>query len=49
MISQDEIEAIKHGVELVSFMKARGIELHQVGENYRGLCPSMKIPPHRLP
>jgi DNA primase len=39
MISQDEIEAIKHGVELVSFMKARGIELHQVGENYRGLCP----------
>jgi DNA primase len=39
MISQDEIEAIKHGVELVSFMKARGIELHQVGENYRGFCP----------
>jgi DNA primase len=39
MISQDEIDAIKHGVELVSFMKARGIELHQVGENYRGFCP----------
>ncbi|MBL0380005.1 MAG: hypothetical protein JKP90_10135 [Desulfofustis sp. PB-SRB1] len=26
-------------VELVSFMKARGIELQQVGENYRGFCP----------
>jgi hypothetical protein len=39
MISQDEIEAIKHGVELVSFMKARGVELKQVGENYRGFCP----------
>jgi DNA primase len=39
MINQDDIDAIKHGVELVSFMKARGIELHQVGENYRGLCP----------
>jgi DNA primase len=39
MINQDDIDAIKHGVELVSFMKARGIELHQVGGNYRGLCP----------
>jgi DNA primase len=39
MISQDDIDAIKHGVELVSFMKARGIELHQVGGNYRGFCP----------
>jgi DNA primase len=39
MISQDDIDAIKHGVELVSFMKARGIELQQVGENYRGFCP----------
>jgi hypothetical protein len=49
MISQDEIEAIKHGVELVSFMKARGVELKQVGENYRGSAPSMKTPPHHLP
>jgi DNA primase len=39
MINQDDIDAIKHGVELVPFMTARGIELHQVGENYRGLCP----------
>jgi hypothetical protein len=39
MISQDEIDAIKHGVELVSFMKARGIELQQVGGKYRGFCP----------
>ncbi|MBL0379950.1 MAG: hypothetical protein JKP90_09850 [Desulfofustis sp. PB-SRB1] len=45
MINQDDIDAIKHGVELVSFMKARGIELHQVGENYRASAPSMKIPP----
>jgi hypothetical protein len=39
MINQDDIDAIKHGVELVPFMTAYGIELHQVGENYRGFCP----------
>ncbi|MBL0380031.1 MAG: hypothetical protein JKP90_10275 [Desulfofustis sp. PB-SRB1] len=49
MINQDDIDAIKHGVELVPFMTAYGIELHQVGENYRASAPSMKIPSHRLP
>ncbi len=39
MINQDEIDAIKKGVELVPFMKACGIELKQVGGNYRGFCP----------
>lgn len=38
-INQDEIDAIKKGVDLVPFMKARGIELKQVGGNYRGFCP----------
>jgi DNA primase len=48
MINQDDIDAIKHGVELVSFMKARGIELHQVGGNYRGLCPFHEDTTHHL-
>ena len=39
MINQDEIDAIKKGVDLVPFMKACGIELKQVGGNYRGFCP----------
>ncbi|MFH0783501.1 MAG: CHC2 zinc finger domain-containing protein [Pseudomonadota bacterium] len=39
MINQDEIDVIKKGVELVPFMKACGIELRQVGGNYRGFCP----------
>ena len=39
MINQDEIDAIKQGVDLVFFMKACGIELKQVGGNYRGFCP----------
>ncbi len=39
MISQDEIEAIKQGVDLVPVMKACGIELKQVGGNYQGFCP----------
>ena len=39
MINQDEIDAIKKGVDLVPFMKACGIELKQVGENFRGHCP----------
>ena len=39
MIDQDEIDAIKKGVDLVPFMKACGIELKQVGGNYRGFCP----------
>jgi DNA primase len=39
MINQDEIDAIKQGVDLVPFMKACGIELTQVGGNYRGFCP----------
>lgn len=38
-INQDEIDAIKKGVDLVPFMKACGIELKQVGGNYRGHCP----------
>lgn len=39
MINQDEIDVIKKGVELVPFIKACGIELTQVGGNYRGFCP----------
>jgi DNA primase catalytic core len=39
MINQDEIDAIKQGVDLVPFMKACGIDLKQVGGNYRGFCP----------
>ncbi len=41
-INQDEIDAIKQGVELVPFMQACGIELKQVGSNYRGHCPFHK-------
>ncbi len=39
MINQDEIDTIKQGVDLVPFMKACGIELKQIGGNYRGFCP----------
>ena len=39
MIDQEEITTIKQGVELVPFMRACGIELKQVGKNYRGYCP----------
>ncbi len=39
MIDQEEITTIKQGVELVPFMQACGIELKQVGKNYRGYCP----------
>ena len=39
MINQDEIDAIKKGVDLVPFMRACGIELKQIGGNYRGFCP----------
>ena len=38
-VNQDEIDAIKQGVDLVPFMQACGIELKQVGGNYRGHCP----------
>jgi DNA primase len=38
-ISQDEIDTIKQGVDLVPLMRACGIELRQVGDNYQGLCP----------
>jgi DNA primase catalytic core len=39
MIDQYEIDTIKKGVDLVPFMRACGIELTQVGGNYRGFCP----------
>ncbi|BCL63155.1 hypothetical protein DGMP_38480 [Desulfomarina profundi] len=39
MTNQDEIDAIKQGVDLAPFMKACGIELKQVGGNYQGFCP----------
>ena len=39
MINKDEIEAIKSCVDVAPFMQACGIELKQVGGNYRGHCP----------
>ena len=39
MINQEEIEAIKQGVDLVPLIKAYGIELKRIGGNYRGFCP----------
>ncbi len=39
MIDQHEIDAIKQGVDLVPFMQACGVQLKQVGGNYRGFCP----------
>jgi DNA primase len=39
MIDQHEIDSIKQGVDLVLFMQTCGIELKQVGTNYRGFCP----------
>jgi DNA primase len=41
-IAQHEIDTIKQGVELVPFMQACGIELKQIGGNYRGFCPFHK-------
>lgn len=38
-INQHEIDTIKQGVDLVFLMKTCGIELTQVGGNYRGFCP----------
>ena len=42
MIDQEEINTIKQGVELVPFIRDCGIELKQVGGNYRGFCPFHK-------
>lgn len=39
MIDQEEISTIKQRIELVPFMRSCGIELKQVGKNYRGYCP----------
>ncbi len=39
MIAKEAIDAIKSGVDLVSVVRARGIELKQTGRNYLGLCP----------
>ncbi|MCP3888340.1 MAG: toprim domain-containing protein [Desulfobulbaceae bacterium] len=39
MIDQHEIDTIKQGVDLVPFMQACGVQLKQVGGNYRGFCP----------
>ena len=39
MIDQEEITAIKQGVDLVPLMLSCGVELKQVGNNLRGFCP----------
>ncbi len=41
-IDQYEIDTIKQGVDLVPFMQACGIDLKQIGGNYRGFCPFHK-------
>jgi DNA primase len=39
MIEKDTIEAIKHGVDLVAFIRSKGISLKKNGKSYFGLCP----------
>jgi DNA primase len=39
MIDKEKIEAIKHGVDLVSLAEARGIRLKKNGGSWFGLCP----------
>lgn len=39
MISQEKIEAIKQGVDLVGLIRSRGIALKKNGKGYKGLCP----------
>jgi DNA primase len=39
MLDQAEINTIKQGVDLVPFIRSCGIELKQIGTNYRGCCP----------
>jgi DNA primase len=39
MIEKDTIEAIKNGVDLVAFIRSKGISLKKNGKSYFGLCP----------
>jgi DNA primase len=39
MIEQHEIDIIKQGVDLVPLMRSCGIDLKQIGNNFRGYCP----------
>jgi DNA primase len=38
-IEKQVIEAIKHGVDLVALVQAKGISLKKNGKSYLGLCP----------
>jgi len=38
-MEKDTIEAIKHGVDLVAFIRSKGIPLKKNGKSYFGLCP----------
>jgi len=39
MIDKEEIEAVKHGVDLVALVESRGIALKKNGKGWFGLCP----------
>jgi DNA primase catalytic core len=39
MIEKDKIEAIKHGVDLMALVRAKGIALKKNGKSWFGLCP----------
>ena len=39
MIEKDKIEAIKHGVDLMALVQAKGIALKKNGKSWFGLCP----------
>jgi len=39
MIGKEKIESIKQGVDLVSLVKSKGIDLKKNGKGYFGLCP----------
>jgi DNA primase len=38
-IEKKQIEAIKHGVDLVALVQAKGIDLKKNGKSWFGLCP----------
>jgi len=39
MINQQEIDTIKHGIDLVPLIQERGLDLKKVGKNYQAVCP----------
>ena len=39
MIPQETIDRIKRDVDLVGYIRARGVKLEKNGKEYKGLCP----------